>query len=85
MPVRELADALPIPSGGEMTVVRAQRLFEDGRFHAALEMLDAAGPGAPEAAEADVLRARIQRQLLSPPEQLTSEGREGEAAGPSRR
>jgi tetratricopeptide (TPR) repeat protein len=62
-PVRE--DSLPLPRRGEMALARARSLMDAGRLRDALAALDAVRPTDPERAEADRLRATIQRQLLA--------------------
>ena len=55
---------LPLPRRGEMALARARSLAASGRFHDALTLLDLVRPTDPQQAEADRLRADIQRQLL---------------------
>jgi tetratricopeptide (TPR) repeat protein len=62
-PVRE--GLLPLPRRGEKALARAQSLVAAGHLHDALAALDAVRPPDPERADADTLRASIQRQLLS--------------------
>jgi hypothetical protein len=56
---------LPIPLRGETALGRARSLAASGRLHDALAALEAVKPTDPQRAEADSLRAAIQRQLLS--------------------
>lgn len=62
-PVR--ADPVPVVSVGEMALARARLLFERGRLHEALRLLEEVRPGDPLRPEADELRAAIQRALLA--------------------
>ena len=71
-PTLTTAEPLPLPSGASVRVSRARRLVEEGRLHQALDLLDTVGSGNPLTAEADALRATIQRQLLSPAAAPTS-------------
>ena len=64
-PVAELGDALPFPSGAEMMIARARRLIDAGQLHSALAVLDSVASGDPQEAQADALRASVQRRLLS--------------------
>jgi hypothetical protein len=56
---------LPVPRRGEMALGRARALQLRGRLHEALAALEMVRPTDPEKAEADRVRAEIQRQLLS--------------------
>ena len=56
---------LPVPSPAEVTLVRAERLVEEGRHQEALELLTTIGPGDPLAGDADALRTSIQQGLLA--------------------
>jgi hypothetical protein len=58
------ADPLPVLSPSEIRLMRARDLFEKGRMHEALAMLDAGDPGDRLRASYDVLRATIQRRLI---------------------
>ena len=84
-PVADIGVELPVPSGAEMVVARARRLIDARRLHAALVVLDSVASGDAQEAEADALRASIQRRLLSP--QGTSEPgpQDGELSGLPRR
>lgn len=57
-------EPLPVPSSAEAALTRARRLQASGRLHDALDVLAAIRHGDPRRADADALRARIQRQLL---------------------
>ena len=57
--------ALPLPRRGEMALGRARALAAGGRLHDALTALDEVRPTDPEKADADRLKAEIQRQLLA--------------------
>ena len=59
------SDPLPLPSAAEITLVRAERLAEAGRHRDALALLVSIGTGDSLAADADVLRTAIQRELLA--------------------
>ena len=83
-PVTDLVDALPVPSGAEVEIARARRLIDGKRLHAALAVLDSVAAGDPQEAEANVLRARIQRRLLFPQGTSAPGPQDGETAGPPR-
>ncbi|PWT83817.1 MAG: hypothetical protein C5B57_06170 [Blastocatellia bacterium] len=55
---------LPLPRRGGMALERGRSLAATGRLHEALKVLDSVRPTDVERAEADRLRADIQRQLL---------------------
>jgi tetratricopeptide (TPR) repeat protein len=57
--------SLPLPRRGEMALARARALAADGRLHDAMTALDAVRASDPQKADADRLRADIQRQLLA--------------------
>lgn len=57
--------ALPVPGRGETALVRARALFEGGRLHDALNVLETVRVTDPQRQEAERLRADIQRQLLA--------------------
>jgi tetratricopeptide (TPR) repeat protein len=57
--------ALPVPRRGETALGRARALIASGHLHEALAMLDAVRATDPQKADADRLRADIQRQLLA--------------------
>jgi hypothetical protein len=56
---------LPVPSASEAAIARARALYADGRSRDALAALHGIRPGDPRRAEADKLRAAIQRDLLA--------------------
>jgi tetratricopeptide (TPR) repeat protein len=56
---------LALPRRGEETLVRAKGLAAGGHLHEALAFLEDVRPTDPQKAEADRLRADIQRQLLA--------------------
>jgi tetratricopeptide (TPR) repeat protein len=58
------AEPLPVPGAGDVWLARARALHAKGRLHDALAALDAIRMGDARRAEADVLRASIQRALL---------------------
>ena len=55
---------LPLPRRGELALTRARSLAAGGRVHQALTVLEEVRPTDPQKAEADRLRAELQRQLL---------------------
>ena len=57
--------ALPLPRRGETALLRARALAAGGHLRDALSTLDAVRPTDPQQADADRLRADIQRQLLA--------------------
>ena len=58
-------DALPLVRATELRLARARVLYADGRLREALETLEAVGVGDGSRAEADRLRAEVQRALLA--------------------
>jgi tetratricopeptide (TPR) repeat protein len=56
---------LALPRRGEMSLARARSLAAGGHLHDALIELDSVRPTDPQKADADRLRADIQRQLLA--------------------
>jgi hypothetical protein len=73
LPLNPVADAphtavreepVPVPSPAEAWVARARRLHDDGRLHDALAVLGSISDSDPLKADADELRADIQRKLL---------------------
>lgn len=58
-------EPLPVVRAAETALVRARSLYTDGRLRDALRTLDRINPGDPARAEADRLRADIQRDLLA--------------------
>ncbi|HEX7941892.1 MAG TPA: hypothetical protein VF488_08790 [Gemmatimonadaceae bacterium] len=56
---------LPIPRRAESALARARQLVSSGKLHDALPLLESIRPTDPERAEADRLRADIQRQLIA--------------------
>ena len=59
------AQPLPMPSGSEIRLTRARRLFAEGQLHAALALLESGEIDERNAASFNELRAAIQRQLLA--------------------
>lgn len=60
-----LEEALPVVRAAETALLRARSLYADGRLRDALRTLDRINPGDPARAEADRLRADIQRDLFA--------------------
>ncbi|MBI3047054.1 MAG: hypothetical protein HYY76_01965 [Acidobacteria bacterium] len=58
-------EPLPVVRASETALVRARSLYSDGRLRDALRALDRISLGDPARAEADRLRADIQRDLLA--------------------
>jgi len=56
---------LPMPRRGETTLNRARALAASGHLHDALTLVESIRPTDPQKADADGLRAEIQRQLLA--------------------
>ena len=67
-----LSDPLPLPSGSELRLARAQRLVADQRSHEALSVLMDIREGDPLFGEAQALRTAIQKQLLANVQSLDS-------------
>ena len=61
---RPSVEPLPVAIPAEVSLARARAMYGKGRLHEALDALDAVRPGDPLRAQADELRATIQRQLL---------------------
>lgn len=57
-------EPLPVPHASERVLGRARGLLADGRLHDALRVLDAISPADPLRADADRLRADVQRRVL---------------------
>ena len=64
-PVLNQTGPLQVPSPAAMTLVRARRFVEEGRYQASLELLRTINPGDKLKPEADALRTTIQRALLA--------------------
>ena len=58
-------EPLPVVRASEMALARARTLHADGRLRDALRALDRVGIADPFRAEADGLRADVQRDLLA--------------------
>lgn len=58
-------DSLPVVRGGELRLSRAQALFESGKPHDALRLLESIDRGDPLRGDADALTAAIQTTLLA--------------------
>lgn len=63
--VAPAAEALPMPSANELYLSRSRSLFRSGRLRDALRELDRVPIGDSQRADADRLRAEIQRALLA--------------------
>ena len=63
-PIAQVDEPLPVPASSEVWLSRARTLYEDGRLRDALAALEAVGQSDPRRADADELRAAIQRTLL---------------------
>lgn len=61
----DVQEPLPVPSTGDVWLSRARALHEQGRLREALAALDGIRRGDAQHAEADLLRAAIQRELLA--------------------
>lgn len=57
-------DAVPVPAPSELSLARARNFYENGRLRDAIAALAAIGHSDPLRADADELRAAIQRRLL---------------------
>ena len=64
-PVRTVQDPLVIPRSSESALERAKALFASGRLYDALRAADLVRPTDPLRADADKLKAAIQRELLT--------------------
>jgi tetratricopeptide (TPR) repeat protein len=64
-PVRVVQEPLMVPRSSETALDRAQALFESGRLYDALRAVDLVRPTDPLRADADKLKAAIQRHLLT--------------------
>ncbi len=64
-PVRLAQDPLLVPRSSEIALERARSLFASGRPYDALRALDLVRPTDPQRADADALKAEIQRELLA--------------------
>jgi tetratricopeptide (TPR) repeat protein len=63
-PAAQADEPLPVPASSEIWLSRARTLYEDGRLRDALGALEGIGHSDPRRADADELRAAIQRKLL---------------------
>lgn len=59
------AASLPVPAASEAHLSRARQLFEAGKLPDALRVLDRVGQGDAAYADAQALRGRVQRELLT--------------------
>lgn len=64
-PVPTIQDPLVIPRSSESAIERARLLFESGRLYDAMRAVDLIRPTDPLRADADKLKAAIQRELLA--------------------
>jgi len=64
-PVPPIQDPLIIPRSSESAIERARLLFESGRLYDAMRAVDLIRPTDPLRADADKLKAAIQRELLA--------------------
>ncbi len=64
-PVPTIQDPLIIPRSSESAIERARLLFESGRLYDAMRAVDLIRPTDPLRADADKLKAAIQRELLA--------------------
>jgi hypothetical protein len=62
--VTSAAEPVPVPAPADVWILRAHRLVDAGRLREALAALEEIGPGDARRAQADALRATIQRRLL---------------------
>jgi tetratricopeptide (TPR) repeat protein len=65
VPVRVVPEPLVVPHSSELALDRARALFAAGRPHDALRAVDLVRPTDPRRADADRLKAAIQRELLA--------------------
>lgn len=63
--VRRTGDSLPVVRRAEIQLARAKALFENGRAHDALRLLESIDRGDPLRADADALTSAIQMTLLA--------------------
>ena len=64
-PVRVVEEPLVVPRSAETALDRARALFASGRLYDALRAIDLVRPTDPLRADADKLKAAIQRELLA--------------------
>ena len=64
-PLRPIQEPVIIPTSSETAIDRAQSLFASGKLYDALRAVDLVRPTDPLRAEADRLKAAIQRELLA--------------------
>jgi tetratricopeptide (TPR) repeat protein len=64
-PVPVVQEPLIVPRSSETAIERARALFESGRLYDALRAVDLVRPADPLRADADRLKAAIQRELLA--------------------
>jgi hypothetical protein len=81
-PVVRSPEPLPVPRAAELALSRAQSIYESRNMKAALAALDGIADADPLSAEADRLRATIQRWLLAYPQPQNAGSGAGTAAPP---
>jgi hypothetical protein len=64
-PVRTAEEPLVVPRSSETALDRANALFASGRLYDAIRAVDLVRPTDPLRADADKLKAAIQRELLA--------------------
>ena len=84
-----VADPLPVPTPGELRVLRARVLVAEGKLREALALLESASPSEGDRPALEELRAAVQRRLIDAARQPpgTAPGRppsEGVSAPPAR-
>jgi hypothetical protein len=64
-PLRAIQEPVIVPRSSDMAIDRARALFASGRLYDALRAVDLVRPTDPRRADADRLKAAIQRELLA--------------------
>ncbi|HET7221540.1 MAG TPA: hypothetical protein VFJ02_25970 [Vicinamibacterales bacterium] len=75
-------EPVPIPAPSELSLARARNLYENGRLRDAMAALASIGHSDPLKADADELRAAIQRRLLESARARASGPADGTASAP---
>ena len=65
VPARTMQSPMVIPRSSETALDRAKALFASGRLHDAVRAVDLVRPTDPLRADADKLKASIQREMLA--------------------